>query len=150
MIALDSEVFGIYGADESPEVIAARVAVFPTGCVALEEADENGDALLIGYLTTEKWSTLREPALDENPTASHAPDGRVLCITTLVVGAQHQRRGLGKRLLDHAIEIAMRERCEQIVLETAHAERFYQRHGFEKIGEREQRGIHLPIMRLRL
>jgi ribosomal protein S18 acetylase RimI-like enzyme len=73
-----------------------------------------------------------------------------LNITTLAVDPAYQNRGLGKRLLDQAITIARREHCTHIILETAHAERFYRRHGFEKLNERRQRGITLQVMRLLL
>jgi predicted ATPase/ribosomal protein S18 acetylase RimI-like enzyme len=147
IIALDRAIFGLYGADEEPAVICARLEVFPAGCVVLEERVEEGKpGAILGYLTTEKWATPREPALDEDPHTTHAPDGRILNITTLAVHPAHQNRGLGLRLLDQAIAIARREGCEQIILETAHAERFYLRHGFVKLGERQQRGITLHIM----
>ncbi|MCL4862442.1 MAG: GNAT family N-acetyltransferase, partial [Caldilineaceae bacterium] len=147
IIALDQAIFGPYGADEDPAVIRARLEVFPAGCIVLEERTEEGEpGAILGYLTTEKWATPREPALDEDPHTTHAPHGRILNITTLAVHPAHQNRGLGQRLLDEAIAIARREGCEQIILETAHAERFYLRHGFAKLGERQQRGIILHVM----
>ena len=146
--AMDQSVFGWYGADEDPAVIRARLEVFPQGCVVLEEAAETGDAVaLLGYLTTEKWADFREPVLDENPYTTHKPDGDVLNITTLAVGIPYQNRGLGGLLLDAAFAIARREGCRGIILETARAQRFYLRHGFETIAQRVQRGIPLYVMR---
>lgn len=146
--ALDRAVFGWYGADEDPAIIRARLEVFPRGCVVLEEQAEGGAGpTLLGYLTTEKWDDFREPALDEDPRTSHRPDGTVLNITTLAVGVTFQGRGLGALLLQEAIAIARREGCRGIILETAHAERFYLKHGFETIAERSQRGIPLYVMR---
>ena len=147
IIALDQTIFGGYGADEDPAVIAARLAVFPTGCVVLVEtgAQEAG-APLLGYLTTEKWLTLREPALDEDPRLTHQPAGTILNITTLAIAPTHQQRGLGAQLIDYAVTLAYGEGCTAIVLETAWAARFYERHGFTKIGERRQRAILLHIM----
>ena len=151
IIALDQAIFGEYGAAEDPAVIRARLTVFPGGCVVLvaPTASAESDPLL-GYLTTEKWDKAREPALDEDPWITHKPAGLVLNITTLAVGQSYQGRGYGEQLLHAAIEIARRERCTQIILETARAERFYLRHGFTKIGERQQRGILLHIMGLML
>lgn len=147
IIALDQAIFGVYGADEDPAVIAARIAVFPVGCVVLEESPISGAAPhLLGYLTTEKWDTLREPALDEDPWLTHRPTGSVLNITTLAVAPQQQQRGLGRQLLTYALALAQREACTEIVLETARAEHFYQRYGFVKIRERYQRGILLHVM----
>lgn len=147
IVRLDEEIFGWYGAQESAAVIRARLAIFPAGCVVWEEADEAGQPLLLGYLTTEKWLTLREPALDEDPTLTHQPAGTVLNITTLAVAPGQQRRGVGAHLLTQAKAIAAAQGCHVIVLETAHAEHFYRRHGFTKVGERQERGITLAIMR---
>lgn len=151
VIAMDRAIFGVYGAQEEPAVICARLNVFPAGCLVIEEkVERDAETSILGYLTTEKWREVREPVLDEDPHTTHCPDGRILNVTTLAVGPAHQNRGLGKRLLDCAIAIGRREGCVEIILETAHAERFYHRHGFEKVGERQQRGIHLQIMRLKL
>lgn len=147
IIALDQAIFGGYGADEDPAVIAARLAVFPTGCVVLVETTAEGtESPLLGYLTTEKWHTLREPALDEDPRLTHQPTGTILNITTLAIAPTHQQRGLGAQLVDYAVTLAYREECTAIVLETAWAARFYERHGFTKISERHQRAILLHIM----
>ncbi len=148
IITLDQEIFGVYGADEPPEVIGARLEAFPSGCVVLEEVEKtaNTGVILLGYLTTEKWTEAREPMLDEDPHITHQPNGQVLCITTLAIAPQAQNRGLGLQLLNQAISIAQREQCNQIILETAHAKKFYHRHNFEVVGERTQRGIPLYIM----
>lgn len=151
IIAMDQAIFGEYGAAEAPNIICARLAVFPAGCAVLEEeATTDAPAKLLGYLTTEKWEKVREPALDEDPYQTHKPNGHVLNITTLAVGRMHQKRGLGERLLQQAIAIARSEECTEIILETARAEQFYQRHSFETVGERQQRGITLYIMRFSL
>lgn len=155
IIALDREIFGGYGADESPAVIQARLKVFPAGCVVLEEATEAGtktdaDARLLGYLTTEKWAAVREPVLDEDPRMTHVQTGMVLNITTLAIAPQHQQRGLGAQLVEYAVALAKQENCTTLVLETAHAERFYLRHGFVRWGERRQRNILLYILQMDL
>ena len=143
IIALDQEIFGWYGAQEEPAIIRARLAVFVEGFIVIEDAQE-----IIGYVSTEKWTTLREPRLNEDPFMSHDPHGRTLCITTLALQEKHQQRGLGKMLLDRVIAVARSHECTEIVLETAHAERFYLRAGFTRIGERQQRNIPLAILRL--
>ena len=150
IVWLDEAIFGWYGAQESAEIIGARLAVFPAGCVILEEVDVAGLPTILGYLTTEKWLQLREPALDEDPTLTHQEAGTVLNITTLAVAPGQQQRGLGAQLLNQAKRIAGLQGCRDIVLETAHAERFYQQHGFTKLGERTERGIALMIMHYRL
>ena len=148
--ALDQEIFGAYGAQEEPAIIRSRLVTFRQGCAVLEGECADGRPFIAGYLTTEKWAELREPALDEDPQESHRPDGRVLNITTLAVAPPCQNLGLGARLLDSAIAIARQEGCRQIILETAHAERFYLRHRFRRIGARTERGIRMAIMVLDL
>ena len=150
IVALDQEIFGAYGAQEEPAIIRSRLVTFPKGCAVLEGSSAAGSSFIAGYLTTEKWSELREPALDEDPQESHRPDGQVLNITTLAVAPACQNQGLGPRLLDCAIDIARQEGCRQIILETAHAERFYLRHRFRRTGTRTERGIRMAIMVLDL
>lgn len=147
IIAMDQEVFGSYGAQEKPAVIRGRLEVFPAGCAVLEttEAQE-----FVGYLTTEKWEKVREPVLDEDPHQTHKPNGRILCVTTFCIGPKFQNQGLGPQLLDYTIELARSHKCREIVLETAHAQKFYARHGFETITQRTQRGIPLYVMRLQI
>lgn len=150
IVALDQEIFGAYGAQEEPDIIRSRLLTFPQGCAVLEGQRDNERPFIAGYLTTEKWAELREPVLDEDPQESHRPDGRVLCITTLAVAPDCQNQGLGVRLLDRSISIARQEGCRQIILETAHAERFYLRHRFRRTGARTERKIEMAIMVLDL
>jgi ribosomal protein S18 acetylase RimI-like enzyme len=148
IVGLDRAIFGVYGADEDPAIIGARLAVFPAGCFVAVSGDD--ESSLLGYVTTEKWHAVREPALDEDPYTTHQAAGRVLNITTLAVSPAQHNRGLGTRLLAQVLAIARGEGCTQIVLETAHAAGFYRRHGFRQIGERTQRGIRLAIMQIDL
>lgn len=150
LVALDQAIFGHYGAAEDPATIRARLDLFPAGCVVLTQADAVASSPILGYLTTEKWHAVREPALDEDPHITHQPDGVILNITTLAIAPTAQNRGLGGVLVAEAIKIAKRERCTQIILETAHARSFYLRHGFMQLGERHQRDILLHIMTLSL
>jgi len=150
IITLDQEIFGAYGAQEEPTIIRSRLVTFPQGCAALEGRSNSGRPFIAGYLTTEKWAALRQPSLDADPQASHQPAGRVLNITTLAVAPACQNQGLGARLLAHAIAVAQKEGCTQIILETARAERFYLRHRFRRVGERTERGIRIAIMLLDL
>ncbi len=149
IVALDQEIFGAYGAHEEPAIIRSRLVIFPQGCAVLE-GTRGATPFIAGYLTTEKWAELREPALDEDPKESHRPDGRVLNITTLAVAPACQNQGLGPRLLACAIDIARQEGCRQIILETAHAEQFYLRHRFRRTGARTERGIRMALMVLDL
>ncbi|MDJ0754782.1 MAG: GNAT family N-acetyltransferase [Ardenticatenaceae bacterium] len=147
ILRLDQEIFGVYGGQEDPNIIAARLAVFPAGCAVVERHTDD-ETFFAGYLTTEKWAELRDPALDEDPRETHQPEGTVLNVTTFAIAPGFQNQGLGVELLDYTIDLARREGCRQIVLETARARKFYLRHGFELLKERDQRGFPLYVMRL--
>lgn len=149
---MDQAIFGRYGADEAPTTIQARLEIFSDGCAVIEVTQPSATAAtaVVAYLTTEKWATLREPALNEDPRLIHQPNGDILNITTLAVSPDHQQRGLGEWLLTYAINVARAEGCHTVILETAYAERFYLRNGFVTTGRRQQRGIDLAIMKRNL
>lgn len=55
-------------------------------------------------------------------------------IESLLVGSKHRRKGVGKFLLDYAYEVAVKEDCKKIYLETNvgwEAEKFYVSQGYE-------------------
>lgn len=141
IVALDQAIFGAYGADEDPAIIAARLATFEAGCKVIVDSDQ-----ILAYLTAEKWRERRAPALDEDPRTTHDPQGTILNITTLAVDPRFQGQGLGRQLLRAAEAIAQQEGCHEIILETARARDFYLRHGYTQTGERVQRGIRLHVM----
>lgn len=142
LIELDQIIFGVYGGDEDPDIIAARLAVYPPGCVILEH--ENGT--VAGYLTTEKWNDLRDPVLNEDPTETHKPDGTIFNITTLAIVPEFQNQRLGEKLLQYAESLGRSEGCTDVILETARARKFYERHGYKLVGKREQQGVSLFVM----
>jgi N-acetylglutamate synthase-like GNAT family acetyltransferase len=117
--------------------------VFPDGFIILVADNE-----IAGYGCTEKWLTEREPALDENPLVTHQLDGRILCITGMAVKKKFRGRGYGLRILDKLIEIAHRERCQKIVLETTHAQGLFQQRGFHTVRNRTERVVSLDVMTL--
>lgn len=142
IIELDQTIFGSYGGDEDPEIIAARLETFPAGCAIMQHRD----GAVVGYLTTEKWNEVREPTLNENPAETHKPSGTVLNITTLAIVPAFQNQQLGSRFLDYAEQFALAQGCRDMILETARAVRFYTRHGYNLVGERQQQGVDLFIM----
>lgn len=155
ILRLDQKIFGSYGAAEKPEVIRARLAVFPAGFIVAEVDGVSrkrgaGNSTIAGFASSEKWASYREPALDEDPNLAHVPGGRVFCITTLAVNPAYQGQGVGRVLLAALVGIARHAQCVEIRLETARAADFYRRSGFETIGQREQRNIPMTIMRLDL
>jgi N-acetylglutamate synthase-like GNAT family acetyltransferase len=52
------------------------------------------------------------------------------------------------RVLDKLIEIARRERCLKIILETTHAQGFFLKRGFQTVQNRTERGVSLDVMSL--
>ena len=140
---IDAEAFSPYGTAEKPETFQLRLTAFPDGFVILIAENE-----IAGYGCSEKWLIEREPSLDENPMVTHQPDGRILCITAMAVKKKYQGRGYSLRLLDRLMEIAHREGCRKIVLETSHAQDLYQKRGFKTDQTRTERGISLDVMAL--
>lgn len=143
VIEIDTEAFSLYGTAEKPETFQLRLRAFPDGFIILVAENE-----VAAYGCSEKWLTEREPALDENPLVTHQLDGRILCITGLAVKTKYQGRGYGTRLLDKFMEIAHRDRCQKIMLETTHAQEFFQKRGFKTVQHRRERGVSLDIMSL--
>lgn len=140
---IDAEAFSPYGTAEKPETFQLRLTAFPDGFVILIADNE-----IAAYGCSEKWLTEREPGLDENPLATHQPDGRILCITGMAVKMKYRKRGYGLLILDRLLEIAHREGCRKIVLETTHAQGLYLKRGFKTIRNRTEREISLDVMSL--
>ena len=143
--AIDAEAFSPYGTAEKPETFQLRLTAFPDGFVILIADNE-----IAAFGCSEKWLTEREPALNENPLASHNLDGRILCITAMAVKTKYRGRGYSLLILDKLIEIAHREGCRKIVLETTHAQDLYLKRGFTTVKHRTERGISFDLMSLDL
>lgn len=142
---IDAEAFAATGTVEKPETFQLRLKTFPDGFIILIAENE-----IAAYGCSEKWLTEREPGLDENPATTHDLDGRILCITAMAVKTNFRGRGYGLLILDKLIEIARREGCRQIILETTHAQGLYQKRGFKTIRKRTEREISLDVMSLDL
>ncbi|MEW5940435.1 MAG: GNAT family N-acetyltransferase [Chloroflexota bacterium] len=142
---LDYEGFSPYGTQEKPETFALRLKAFPAGFIVLTEGGE-----IAAYGCSEKWTTEREPGLDENPLETHKPDGKIFCITGMAVRIEHRGKGYGLAVLNRLIQIARREHCAKIVLETTHAQGLYLKRGFKIARSRLERGVTLDVMALDL
>ena len=140
---IDAEAFSPYGTAEKPETFQLRLTAFPDGFIILVADNE-----IAAYGCSEKWLTEREPGLDENPLATHQPDGRIFCITAMAVKMKFQKRGYGLLILDKLIEIAHREGCKKIVLETTHARGLFLKRGFKTVQNRTEREVSLDVMSL--
>lgn len=145
VVEIDAEAFSPYGTAEKPETFQLRLNAFPDGFIILVTDNE-----IAAYGCSEKWLTEREPGLDENPLANHQPQGRILCITAMAVKMKYRGRGYGLLILDKLIEIAHREGCKKIILETTHAQGLYLKRGFKTVQNRTERGISLDVMSLNI
>ena len=140
---IDAEAFTPYGTAEKPETFQLRLTAFPDGFIILVADNE-----IAAYGCSEKWLAEREPGLDENPIMTHQPDGRILCITAMAVREKFRGRGHGLRILDKLIEIAHREGCRKIILETTHAQGLFQKRGFKTVQNRTEHGVSLDVISL--
>jgi ribosomal protein S18 acetylase RimI-like enzyme len=138
-----AEAFSPHGTAEKPETFQRRLTAFPEGFIILVADNE-----IAAYGCSEKWLTERKPGFDENPLATHQPDGRIFCITALAVKTKYRGKGYRLLVLDKLIEIAHREGCKKIVLETTHAQDLYLKRGFTRVQNRTERGISSDVMAL--
>jgi len=143
VIEINTEAFSPYGIAERPETFQLRLTAFADGFIILVADNE-----IAAFGCSEKWLTERAPALDENPLVTHQPDGRILCITAMAVKMKYRGRGYGLLILDKFLEIAHREGCKKIILETTHAQGLFLKRGFKTVQKRTERGISLDVMSL--
>ena len=136
--AIDDEAFSPYGTAEAPDVFAKRLIAYPAGFIVL-----TADGETVGYACAEKWAAEREPQIGEDPFDTHDPKGRVFCITGMAVRTAYRGRGFGRAMVERMLDIARRQGCVKVVLETTHAEGLYEKFGFAVTGERRQ-GEALP------
>ncbi len=78
-------------------------------------------------------------------------------LQNLTVHAEHQRRGIGRRLLVDAMALARQRGAQEVFLEVRHdnaaAVALYEAYGFEVVGRRRSyyaRGVDAFVMRTRL
>ena len=140
---IDAEAFAATGTVETPETFQLRLKTFPDGFLILIAENE-----IAAYGCSEKWLTEREQGLDENPATTHHIDGKILCITAMAVKSNFRGRGYGLLMLDKLIEMARRENCSQIIVETTHAQGLFLKRGFKKTQTRTERGVSLDVMSL--
>ncbi|HYN88189.1 MAG TPA: GNAT family N-acetyltransferase [Ardenticatenaceae bacterium] len=140
---IDHEAFSPYGTAETPDIIAKRWEVFPEGFIVVER-----DGVILGYGSSEKWLHQREPSLNEDPSQTHSPLGRIFCITAMAVRRYSWNQGFGSSILERLICIARRHECKQVILETTHAQQFYLHRGFRIIKERRQWDATLAVLQL--
>jgi ribosomal protein S18 acetylase RimI-like enzyme len=142
---IDAEAFAPSGTAEKLETYQRQLTAFPNGFFVLIADNE-----IAAYGCSEKWLAEREPVLDENPMATHQPEGRILRITSMAVKEKYRGRGYGTLILDKLMEIAHLEGCRKVVLETSDAQGFYLKRGFKTVRNRKEQGIALDIMSLDL
>lgn len=145
VVEIDTEAFSSSGTAVTPETFQRRLTVFPNGFIVLVAENE-----IAAYGCSEKWLDEREPGMDENPLATHQPDGRTFSIKAMAVKMKYRGRGYGLLVLDKLIVTAHLEGCRKIVLETTHAEGFFHKRGFQTVRNRTERGILSNVMSLDL
>jgi len=145
VVEIDAEAFSPYRTAENSETFQLRLTAFPNGFIILVADNE-----IAAYGCSEKWLTEREPDLDENPSATHQPDGRIFSITAMAVKMKYRGRGYGLLVLDKLLEIAHLEGCKKIVLETTDAQGLFLKRGFKTVRNRTEHGIASDVMSLDL
>lgn len=140
---IDAEAFTAYGTAEKPETFQLRLKAFPDGFLILIAENE-----IAAFGCSEKWLTEREPGLDENPATTHNIDGKILCITAMAVKSNFRGHGYGLLMVDKLIEVARRENCSQIIVQTTHAQGLLKKRGFKSIRKRTEREVSLDVMSL--
>ena len=68
----------------------------------------------------------------------------------MAVKMKYQERGYALLILDKLMEIAHKEGCRKIVLETTHAQDLYLKRGFKTVQSRTERGVSLDVMSLEI
>ena len=119
---IDAEAFP--AAAEKLETFQRRLMAFSDGFPILVAGNE-----IAGYGCSEKWLAEHEKGLDDNPLATHQPEGRIFCITALVVKKNDQGKGNGLLILDKLVEMARAEGCRKITVKMAQAQGFFLKRG---------------------
>jgi N-acetylglutamate synthase-like GNAT family acetyltransferase len=122
-----------------------RLRAFPDGFPILVAGSE-----IAGYGCSEKWLAEHEQGEDDNPLATHQPEGRIFCITALAVQKNHRGKGYGLLILDKLIEMARAEGCRKIIVETTHAQGLFSKRDFETVQHLTERGTTVDSMSLEL
>lgn len=141
VIEIDHEAFSPYGTAEEPAIFAKRLLAYPEGFIVAE-----CEGQVVGYGTSERWLTEREPTMNEDPLLTHHLQGKIFCITGMAVLKVFRGQGIGSALLVRLVAVAREMGCEKIILETTHTQDFYFRHGFRVVREKKQWDVKLMIM----
>ncbi len=125
------------GVAESRRTYQDRLATFNEGFLIYRD---NGK--IKGFVTTEKWPSLKSFKLNRPASKVHDPEGKILHITALAVHPLHQMKGIGTKLLQTLLDTARRHKCTKAILLTrAQAEKkkpfadkflFYEKFGFKR------------------
>jgi len=145
VVEIDTEAFSSEGSAEKLATFQRRLIAFPNGFVILVAGNE-----IAAYGCSEKRLEEGEHGVGNIPGQTHQPDGRLFRITALAVRKDLQRRGYGSLVLDRLIETAHLEGCRRVVVETAQAQEFFVKRGFQTVQERTQRSVSLDDMSLDL
>jgi N-acetylglutamate synthase-like GNAT family acetyltransferase len=134
-----------YGTAEKPETFQLQLIAFPNGFIILVAENE-----IAAYGCSEKWLDEHAPGPNENPLATHQPDGRIFYIKAIARRRKFQGRGYRLLILDKLLETAHLEGCKRVIVETAQAQDLYLQRGFQTSQTRTVQGIPLDVMSLEL
>ncbi|MCB0331475.1 MAG: GNAT family N-acetyltransferase, partial [Bdellovibrionales bacterium] len=93
---LEKSVFGPFGTDNPPEIIKLQQQTYPDGFIVARVG-----GAIVGYCSSEKWNDFRSPKMGEDPRETHSQEGRVFCITTMVVRDDLRGLGIGTAMLEY-------------------------------------------------
>lgn len=145
VVALDNAVFDPSARDDR-EVYEDRLILYPEGCFKLAS-----DGEVIGYITSEVWSSLHDMPINRKASLFHDPEGTMVMVSAFGVHPKFQGLGNGTFLLKNFIDMMRARGFASIVLRPAsRALPLYTRFGFVKTGEGEDKIEKYSILELKL
>lgn len=114
---------------EGEAVFAERLALFPEGCLAMEDATG-----LVGYVVAHPWRSADPPALGR--TLGAIPlDADCLHLHDIALAPRARGRGLVAGALDRLRRAAEARGLHRLTLVAVHGTaQLWQRHGFVRVG----------------
>jgi|SRR5208282_124542 GNAT superfamily N-acetyltransferase len=115
---------------ETPEVFFNRLTVFPKGCWVAEH-----DYIVLAYLISHPWQIHSVPKLND-PDLQIPPNPNCYYIHSLTLLSKWQRRGIGRQMCEHVLQIAGKLGFTKITLTSVQGSHvFWSKCGFREMGE---------------
>ena len=112
------------------ENLVKRQEAYPQGFLVAKLCDK-----VVGYLQSCRWDRDSPPAFTEidDYSAEHLDDGRILYLIFMGVSVPFRGLGIGARLIDEAVRLALREDIREIhLVSRPELVGFYERLGFSR------------------